>query len=229
MRAKVKGINLLPKEYIQAEKVRMIQMIVGGVLILEVFAFIGGVALPPKIEAKQVQAELDEVSLKLNDSRFADVNKTIQELETAKVEVEEWVTKYGDLKKENFVGSHVLDSLTSRLPLGVAIEKIEIKPESGEGSNTEKQIAIEGTAYRIESIINYVTIIESVYGTGTVYYEGSYNKELGVYKYKLEVKIPIIVEPIPETTTPPADGTTEGPADDSSTQSEEQTEGGANE
>ena len=227
MRAKVKGINLLPKEYIQAEKVKMIQMIVGGVVILEVFAFIGGVALPPKIEAKQVQAELDEVSLKLNDSRFADVNKTIQELETAKVEVEEWVTKYGDIKKENFISSRVLDSLTARLPFGMAIDKIEIKPE-GEASSG-KEIVIEGSANSIEAIINYVTVIESVYGTGTVSYEGFANEELGVYKYKLDVKIPVKVEVTPETTTPPSDGTTETPIDESNTQPTEQTEGGANE
>lgn len=230
MRARVKGINLLPKEYIQAEKVRLIQMIVGGVIILEVVAFIGGVAIPPKIEAKQVQAQLDDVSLKLNDSRFADVNKTIQELDAAKAEVEQWVTKYGDLKKENFIGAQVLDSLTARLPIGLAIDKITIVPEGSEGANSGKSIKLEGSANLIESIINYVTTIESIYGTGTVYYEGAYDLALDVYKYKIEVKIPVKVEVTPETTAEgttaqPTDGTT---AEGATTQPAEQTEGGAN-
>ena len=219
MKARVKGINLLPKEYIQAEEVKFIQMIVGAVLLLEVLVFIGVVAIPPKIEMKQVQEQLNEVSSKLNDSRFADVNKTIQELETAKVEVEQWVTKYGDLKSENFVSARVLDSLTARLPIGAAIEKITIKPESAEGSNEQKEITIEGTINELDAIINYVTVVESTYGTGNVYYEGRYDKERMVYVYKIDVKIPVEVEATTEEAT-----TTE----EVTTPPEEETEGGAN-
>lgn len=226
MKAKVKGINLLPKEYIQAEKVRMIQMLVGGILMLEVFAFIGGVAIPPKLEAKRVQVRLDDVSLKLNDPRFADVNKTIQALEGAKVEVEEWVAKYGNLKQENFISTRVLDSLTARLPIGMAIDKISISP--GESSNAGKAITIAGSADQIENIISYVTLLEGVFGTGTVYYEGTYSEELDVYKFNLDVEIHEKVEALPEATdaasTPPTDDTTNNAVADSV----QQTEGGSN-
>lgn len=234
MRAKIKGINLLPKEYIQAEKVRMIQMLVGGVLILEVFAFIGGVVIPPKAEAQRLQVELDEVSLKLNDSRFADVNKTIQALEVAKAEVEEWVTKYGNLKQENFVSARVLDSLTARLPIGMAIDKINIVSGEKESNKVEKEIVIEGSSEQLGTIINYVTVLEGVFGTGTVYYEGELNKELNVYKYKLDIKIPQKVEATGEAND--ANGTsgtdaqpTEDAVKDTTTESTQSTEGGTNE
>lgn len=199
MKAKVKGINLLPKEYIQAEKVKMIQMLVGGVLILEVFAFIGGVVIPPKVEAKRVEIRLDDIALKLNDKRYEDVNKTIQALETAKAEVAEWVTKYGDLKQENFISARVLDSLTARLPMGMAIENIAIT--LGEGTNTEKNIAIQGTADKLENVFSYATLLESVYGVGTVYYQGSVDKDLGTCTYTLNVKIPAKVEVVPQVET----------------------------
>ncbi len=229
MRARVKGINLLPREYIQAEQVKFVQIIISVVLVLEVFAFIGGIAIPPKLEEKKVQQQLEEISNKLNDSRFADVNKTIQELEVAKADVEQWVNKYGDLKQENFVSGRVLDSLTSRLPIGIVIDKMEIKPgekntgketEVGEG-NSEKGIKIEGSSEELESIINYATILESAYGVGNIYYEGEYDKELGVYKYVIEVKNPVVTisetEAIPSSevapsteTIPPAEGTEGG-------------------
>lgn len=222
MRARVKGINLLPKEYIQAEQIRVIQMIISLALVLEVLAFIVGIAMPPKAEVEQVQQQLDKISSKLNDSRFADVNKTIQELEAAKAEVEQWVAKYGDLKSENFIGARVLDSLTARLPIGMAIEKINIKPADAEGSNGNKEIIIEGTSNKLESILNYVTILESIYGVGTVYYEGSYEKEILAYKYKLDIKIPVTVKATEESAP------VEGAAPDGTTPPVEGTEGGAN-
>lgn len=208
MKAKVKGINLLPKEYIQAEKVRMIQMLVGGVLILEVFAFIGGAVIPPKLEAKSVEARLDDIALKLNDERYADVNKTIQALETAKAEVAEWVAKYGNLKQENFVSARILDSLTARIPMGMAIENIAIT--LGEGANTEKNIAIQGTADKLETVFSYATLLEGVYGVGTVYYEGSIDKELGTCRYTLNVKIPAKVEVVPPAETTDTGSAAEG-------------------
>ena len=222
MRARVKGINLLPKEYIQAEQIRVIQMIISLALVLEVLAFIVGIAMPPKAEVEQVQQQLDKISSKLNDSRFADVNKTIQELEAAKVEVEQWVAKYGDLKSENFIGARVLDSLTARLPIGMAIERINIKPADAEGSNGSKEIIIEGTSNKLEAILNYVTILESIYGVGTVYYDGSYDKEILAYKYKLDIKIPVTVKATEESAP------VEGAAQDGTTPPVEQTEGGAN-
>ncbi len=234
MRARIKGINLLPKEYIQAEKVRMIKMLVGGVLILEVFAFIGGVAIPPKVEAQRLQVELDEVSLKLNDSRFADVNKTIQALEVAKAEVEEWVTKYGNLKQENFVSARVLDSLTARLPMGMVIDKINIVLGENTKNKKEKEIIIEGSSEKLGTIINYVTVLEGVFGTGTVYYEGAYSKELDVFQYKLDIKILEKVEATAEadTTNNGTSGTTVQPEGDTTnatpTESAQPTEGGTN-
>ena len=48
MDTKMKSINLLPKEYIMAQKVSFYQKIIGAVVVVEVVGFVLGIALPPK-------------------------------------------------------------------------------------------------------------------------------------------------------------------------------------
>ena len=191
MRGRINKINLLPKEYIQAEKLRIGLMMIGCVLVLEVVLFVIFVAIPPKTEIQETLNRLDMVSMEITDSRFADVNQTIQQLEEAKVEMDEWIQKYSDLKKENFVSRRVLDSLLSRVPIDLAIDKLSILPEGQEGAQLEKTIAIEGTSQDVVPVLNYATIIESVYGADTTSYEAEYNKERGLYEYIINVSIPV--------------------------------------
>lgn len=194
MKVRTKKINLLPKAYIQAEKIRLGLMIAAGVLVLEVAIFITFVAIPPKTELQETINRLDEVSLELNDSRFADVNQTIQQLEDAKVEMNQWIEKYSDLKKENFVSKRVLDSLLSRVPIDLTVDKLSILPENQAIAQLEKSISLEGTSQYVVSILNYATVIEGIYGPGTTNYEAEYNEERGIYEYKINVIIP--VEPL---------------------------------
>lgn len=191
MKGKTNKINLLPKEYIQAEKMRLKLMIIGGVLVLEVAIFITFVAMPPKVEIQETLNRLDEVALEINDSRFADVNQMIQQLEDAKVEMDQWARKYSNLKQENFVSKRVLDSLLTRVPMNVTLDKLLIIPEDIEALQLEKTIFIEGTSQDIVSILNYVTVIEGVYGAGMTNYEAEYNEERGVYEYTINVVIPV--------------------------------------
>ena len=191
MKVRVNKINLLPKEYIQAEKIRLGLMIIGGILALEVAIFITFVAMPPKTEIQETINRLDEVALELNDSRFADVNQIIQQLEDAKVEMNQWVEKYSDLKRENFVSKRVLDSLLARVPINLTLDKLSILPEGQEASQLEKTISIEGTSQDVVSVLNYATIIEGVYGAGTTSYEAEYDEERGIYEYKINVIIPV--------------------------------------
>ncbi len=194
MRVRTNKINLLPKEYIHAEKMRLGLIIIGGILMLEVALFVIFVAMPPKTEIQETVSRLDEVSMELTDSRFADVNQVVKQLEDAKVEMDEWSQKYADLKKESFISRRVLDSLLSRLPIDLVINKLSILPESEEGEALEKTISIEGIAQDVIPVLNYATILESVYGAGTTSYEVEYNEERGVYEYKINVSIP--VEPL---------------------------------
>lgn len=191
MKVRTNKINLLPKEYIQAEKMRLRLMIIGGVLALEVAIFITFVAMPPKVEIQETLNRLDEVALEINDSRFTDVNQIIQQLEDAKVEMDQWAQKYSNLKQENFVSKRVLDSLLTRVPMNVTLDKLLIIPEDIEISQLEKTIFIEGTSQDIVSVLNYVTVIEGVYGSGTTNYEAEYNEERGVYEYTINVVIPV--------------------------------------
>lgn len=184
-------INLLPKEYKQAEQIRLVFIVIGCILALEVVIFVMVVALPPKAEIQETINKLDEVSLKLNDDRFIHINQVIQQLEDTKVTMNDWIDRYSDLKQENFISKRVLDSLLSRVPIDVILDKLSILPENQETSQLERTIFIEGRSQNVVSILNYITVIESVYGAGTTSYEATYNEERGVYEYKINVSIPI--------------------------------------
>lgn len=190
MKVNTKGINLLPKEYIRAEQIKYFKIIGAGLLTLEILAFIGLVAMPPKLEAKRLQQKLDEVAMEITDPRFTNVNQTIQQLEETKAEVDDWLLKYGHLSKENFVSVKVLDSLTARVPIGVTLNGITLTPEaSNAGDYGQRTIAIKGTATQLLSVINYVGVIESIYGADAATYEANYNEGLDVYDYTITVNI----------------------------------------
>lgn len=195
MKANVKGINLLPKEYIRAQQIRFFKMIGAGILMVEIVGFISFVVIPPKLEAKALQIRLDEITLEITDPRFSNVNQTIQKLEDTKMEVEDWLLKYGHLNKENFVSVKALDSLTARVPLGVTINGITMTPEASDASEyVQRTIAIRGTATQLVSVINYIAVIESIYGVGSVTYQATYDEGLAAYDYTMEVKIAVMTE-----------------------------------
>lgn len=205
MKVGVKKINLVPKEYLQAQKVRNIQLAVIAVLVLEVGGFVGKVVLPPKLEAQEVMARLDEVSAELTDSRFADVNQKIKALEDVKIELEEWNDKYKEIKEENFVSKRIIDSLLTRVPVGLSVSTLTISKDS---EKEGKQIILTGTAQEAISIMNYNTIIEGVFGFGTTHEEFELDKEKGYYTYTITIITPeeVVAE---ETTDTTSDTTTE--------------------
>lgn len=222
-KTKIKGINLLPREYIQAEQAKRMQMIVGAVVLLETCLFVGVVAIPPKLELNRLQTTLEQKTAETQDERFVDVNKTIEELELAKQEVNDWVEKYGGIKAENFVGAKVLDGLTSRIPMGVVLNTVSIVPAQDGG--TEDTISIGCTSTDSVTTMNYITILESMYGRGTVSYSSSLDEETKLYTAEINVTIPKeieVVEEVPVEGEAAAEGTEEG-AD-----SGEVTEGGDN-
>ncbi|QEH68900.1 hypothetical protein QTL86_08705 [Cellulosilyticum sp. ST5] len=238
MRTQVKGINLLPKEYIQAEQIKFIQLIVAGVMALEILAFVGIAIISPKIEAQKVIERLDEVSAELTDSRFNDVNKKIQQLEDAKVAIKEWIDKYGNIKEENLISARLLDSIIARIPINTTVNQITVEPADKTVNAAGKDvITLKGNTMDAEQVVNYVTIIESVFGSGTTTYKATYDEELKGFEYEINITPVVEVKPVetenPEgTTEQPADETatpsTEQPADETTTPSTEQPERGAN-
>lgn len=191
MKVETNKINLLPKACIQAEQIRLVSIAIGCILVLEVVIFVMVVALPPKAELQETINKLDEVSLKLNDDRFTHINQVVQQLEDTKVTMNEWIDRYSNLKQENFISKRVLDSLLSRVPSGVILDKLSILSENQEASQLERTIFIEGRSQNVVSILNYITVIESIYGTGTTSYEATYNEGRSAYAYKINVRIPI--------------------------------------
>ncbi len=195
-KAKVRGINLLPRKYIQAEETKRKHIIVGTIVILETCLFIGTVVLPPKIELGMIRSSLEQKKIETQSERFIEVNKIIEELAYAKQEVKEWIDRYGGIKTENFVGAKVLDSLTSRVPNGVVLDRISISPGSKQGA--EDTININCTARDSILVMNYATILESVYGRGTVTYTLDLDEEIKLYKSDIKVIIPKIINNITE-------------------------------
>jgi len=84
MSSGVKGINLLPKEYIVEQKINFYEKIIGGVLALELACFVTFVALPPKQEVMRTAQLLEERKAQLNSSKYAEVNKALEDLANTK-------------------------------------------------------------------------------------------------------------------------------------------------
>lgn len=189
MKIRSDTINLLPKEYKQAEEMRRHILIIGGILILEVALFIIWIVIPLRIEIQETNSQLEAISLELNDERFININQVMGQLEQARMERDEWMQRCETLQQEKFVSSRLLDSVLSRIPLHVTINKLIILSEGQEASNLEKNIFIEGTSQEMISILNYVTILEGVYGTETVHYEMEDDEENERYTYQISIRI----------------------------------------
>lgn len=191
-KAKKKGINLLPKEYILEEKFRLYRMIGTGVIVAEVIIFVLLFAIPPKQEIKKLDNTLDNLTIALSDEKFKDVNKTLADLEAAKTELDAWMLQYKDLKETDFISSRVLDTLTSRLPEGVHIDSMKLTPlERSEGSATPEVVTITGTASNLTEIVTYGTILENTYGDNTVVFQSDYDKSILANTFELTLTLPI--------------------------------------
>ncbi len=188
MKVTVKGINLLPKEYIQAQQAKRIRIIVGALVLLEACLFIGVIAIPPKNKISNLEKEVEYVIQETKADKFKDVNKTIEELEIAKKGVQEWVDKYGNIKKENIISVRMLDSLTSRVPVGVTLLRIEILPSEEEFTKATIDITLSGYT---EAIHSYMNVVESIYGRGNVELTSKVDEKTGVVESELIVTIPL--------------------------------------
>lgn len=190
MKVKEKGINLLPEVYRQARKVKRRLFITAGILILEVIGFISLVVIPSKNEILETQKQLEQLTEKINHETFSEERLILQQLEMTQKDVNAWRALYEKLKHESFVSSYVLDSLVSRVPLEVTINKLTIMPEIGETGGLVKTIRIEGTARTALSVLNYTTVIEENFGLETIRYEVIDAEEGIGFNYIIHVTVP---------------------------------------
>lgn len=193
MDTKMKSINLLPKEYITAQKVSFYQKIIGAVVVVEVVGFVLGVALPPKREVRATQDELLTLQAELTSPKYAGVNKTLSDLENAKVDIQNWINEYSNIKIDDQVSRRLLDALTSRVPVGVNIINLEIIDEVNKdvGSQTTT-IHLIGQAVTADQVLNYVNVLETVYLPKNIVNTYSYNKDLDCYEFEITIKNEVI-------------------------------------
>lgn len=191
-KAKKKGINLLPREYILEEKFRILRMIGGVAMGIELLIFILIFTIPPKQEIRRLDHKLDELSIALGDERFKEVNKTLADLEATKTELDAWMLQYKDLKSRDFISTRVLDTITSRLPEGVHINSMEMIPlVKSEGSATPEVIKLTGSGSDLTEIATYATLLESIYGDGAVVFQSDYDKTILANTFEITLTLPI--------------------------------------
>ncbi len=156
MKIKTRGINLLPKEYIRAQKVKKYILIATMIILLECLVFIVTVVRPPLSLKKYEENVLLELELMKNDARFAEVNQILKQLEGDKTEFKVWTDQYNTLKQNDFIHTGLLDSLVARLPAGMNIDQLEL-------ISSEQKISIAGKTNTVEELLNYVVILESIF------------------------------------------------------------------
>ena len=202
MVTKVKGINLLPNEYIVAEKISFYKKVIGALVAVEAVCFVFFVALPPKREVEDTARILQEKQLALKDPKYNGVNKTLNDLETAKSEMTKWIDQYNQIKVEDYIKQSLLDALVERLPEGVAIEGMEITAPVLDEATGQKQetIVLKGHSQFFEQAMNYLSVLETVYLPEEITHEISYEEDNKRYHYEMTITRTTIVN-LPEEAT----------------------------
>ena len=178
-----KKINLLPESYISLQKKKHRQLMIFGMIVLESLWFIGKIVIQPKIDIKRASMLLDEISMQLANDCFKEVYEKCHLLEQECEEVDRWNNVYQQLEETEFISKQLLDSLFAVVPKGVFLKKLQIKKE-------DQMIILEGTAQEVIQIMNYCTIIEGIFGYGTVKETFEMNQDKINYTYFIEISVP---------------------------------------
>lgn len=157
----IKGINLLPNEYVMARKINFIEKVVGSLCVLELVCFVGFVALPPKQELKRTALELEQKKAQANSEKYAEVNKALGELDQTKEDIKSWTKAYQDIKVKGFIGDELLDELVSRIPVGVYITQLKITDDAEQAGT--KVIEIDGKCEATEIANSYFAYLETIF------------------------------------------------------------------
>ena len=182
-------INLLPKEYVQAQKKAKSKRVAMIILIIEVICFIYKAVIGPKLEFRATEIKLERLTTCLNADRYIEINNQIRELEDERIEVQQWDEKYNRLSRKSLVSKQTLDCLLARVPTGLWINVLSISNAQNEVGEEEPQISIEGIAEEEIQLINYMTILEQSFGIGNVQDEIVLDKEKNMYQYTLTIRM----------------------------------------
>ncbi len=200
MQVKVREINLVPREYIQAQRFKHYKIIILLLLAIESLIFIGVAVILPMNQKEYEKTVFNELEYIKADPKYAVVTKKIEELNSAKQNLDHWSQKYTQLKQESLVGTELLDGLTARLPLGMTIDKLTIS------GNT--QVGLSGESESKEQILSYLILLESTYRGAAVTFDIA-EGESYTYNVTLDFPVPEPEAPAPEATAsdvPPPEG-----------------------
>jgi Tfp pilus assembly protein PilN len=166
MKPKVRGINLLPKEYVQAQNIKKYILIATALILVESMIFIGAVVLPPLFHKAYEEKVLLELELMKGNPRFSEVNEVLKQLEVASAELTNWTEQYQSLEQKDFIHTELLDSLTARLPVGITIDQLDV-------TSNEKNINLKGKSNTVEEVLNYVVVLESIFKQADIEFDVS--------------------------------------------------------
>lgn len=188
MKSKKREINLLPMEYIQAEKLKKYRVMGIVLLVLECLLFVFMVVRPTFNHKQYEEQVLGELERMLAHTKFQAVNQTLEELNEAERELGLWGEQYALFKKRDWINTALLDSLTARMPAGVTINSLQI-------SDGDLKVEISGLTRSSEQLLNYIVILENTFKSAKIEFdilEGTSDaSERDYLTYHITVILPI--------------------------------------
>lgn len=186
-RMKEYRINLLPESYRRERRIDKWLIGASVVIVLEVMIFMALVVWPSKVELRRSIEKLDSVSKGWEDDSLIEVTQILNNLENVQQEVDEWTEKYEKVQSRQWISKSLLESLIERIPLGVGVNKLTF-PSGQIENEINRSVRIEGNAEYMTAILNYITILEQVFGAEAVSFEAQNNEEIGLYDYSIDIE-----------------------------------------
>lgn len=181
-------INLLPKSYLREIRIKKYLMLASIGLIAECILFMMLFIYPSKMALKHSVEGLDIVSEGLENESLSEVNRMAKQLENTKEEVEEWQEKYKKLQEDQWIGKSLLDSLVGRVPIGIHINHMKLIAKQKENDD-DHLIELEGNMDDMTQLLNYIMVLEGVFGVQQVSYEVQYKGERELYEYSMKIEM----------------------------------------
>lgn len=181
-------VNLLPKSYQKERQIRGYLILASLGLMIECVLFIILVVYPSKMALKQSLEGLEIVSEGLEDDSLSEVNQIMRSLETAQEEVEKWKKKCEGVEEQQWISRSLLDTLVGRVPVGVHINQLKLLIKE-EVNQICYSVNLEGSAEQMTVLLNYIMILEGVFGTEQISFEAQYEEEWKQYGYRIEVEV----------------------------------------
>lgn len=191
MRVKEGKINLLPKQYRNSRRIKILGYLAIGILMLEVIGFINLVVLPVQRELKITNDELLSKQKGAEDERYVRINELLEATVIAQKELQSWITCCKNIEKETFIGGRLLDELTARIPEGLILSSISIEEGTlEEESQNIQQISLSGRAQAPTQVMTYLNTMETLFLEDTISHTLTKDSqtEESIFEFNIELK-----------------------------------------